>query len=228
MGRLPVVAANFAITADGKIATRRFSSSTFTSPADKRRMLDIRARHDAILVGAATLTSDQMTLRLPDEALQAARERLGLPPEPIRAIVSTSGHVDPEARVFRTGGTPPTLYVGNQIPAATHRRLSDLARVVVMPGPTVSPGAVLADLAKHHRARRVLCEGGPRLLRSLLAEGLLHTLFLTLAPRIFGGAKAPTLTGVLPGSAPRSLSARRVAMEIIGSECFLEYRLQKL
>jgi riboflavin-specific deaminase-like protein len=225
MGNLPGVSVNFAITADGKIATRNFSPSTFTSPTDKRRMLELRARHDAVMVGAATLDADQMTLRLPARDLCAARNAAGKPPEPLRVILTQSGRLDPDAKVFRAGDQPPVVYTGNRMPAATRRRLESRTALEVMPSARLDPAVALAHLAGRHGVRRVLCEGGPRLLRSLLAGGLVDTLFLTVAPCIFGGRKAPTLTGVLPCPLPRSLAARLVSMEVMGGECFLEYRL---
>src|SRR5436190_1695649 len=64
------------------------------------------------------------------------------------------------------------------------------------------------------------------LFRSLLEQGLIDQLNLTIAPYMFGGAKAPTLTGLstkfLPASVPCSLSDMRT----IGDECFLTYRIR--
>ena len=71
----PFVTANFAITADGRISTRNLTPATFSSPRDKRRLLEIRAACDAILVGARTLSADSMTLGIPAD-LRAAREWL--------------------------------------------------------------------------------------------------------------------------------------------------------
>jgi hypothetical protein len=62
---------------------------------------------------------------------------------------------------------------------------------------------MLATLRADYGVRRVVCEGGPRLFRALLEEQLVDELHLTLAPRIFGGAGAPTLTG-LAGDFPHA------------------------
>ena len=84
--KLPFLTANFAITADGKISTRAFTRSDFSSKADKRRLLEIRAGCDAVLVGARTLASDQMTMGLPAADLQAQRRKRGLPSHPLHLL----------------------------------------------------------------------------------------------------------------------------------------------
>lgn len=61
----PFVTANFAVTADGRISTRNFTPSDFSSKRDKRRLVKIRAACDAVLVGARTLAADTMTLGIP-------------------------------------------------------------------------------------------------------------------------------------------------------------------
>ena len=89
---------------------------------------------------------------------------------------------------------------------------------------TVHLPAMLATLRTDYRVKRLVCEGGPRLLRALLAENLVDEIHLTLAPRIFGGLGAPTLTG-LPGNfLPSSTRCTLREMKVIEGECFLCYR----
>jgi 5-amino-6-(5-phosphoribosylamino)uracil reductase len=71
----PFVTANFALTWDARISTRSRTPSDFSSPRDKRRLVEIRARCDAILVSAKTIAVDNMAMGLPDEALRVARVR---------------------------------------------------------------------------------------------------------------------------------------------------------
>jgi 5-amino-6-(5-phosphoribosylamino)uracil reductase len=72
--------------------------------------------------------------------------------------------------------------------------------------------------------KSLVCEGGGELLRSLAAEGLLDEIHLTVAPVVFGGLTAPTLTG-LPGDfLPEPLDFRIAAMRAIGGECVLHLK----
>ena len=74
--------------------------------------------------------------------------------------------------------------------------------------------------------RRLACEGGPTLFRALLERDLIDQLNLTIAPYMFGGAKAPTLTGLTKAFLPASVHCSLINMRIIGDECFLTYRIK--
>ncbi|MFM8788795.1 MAG: RibD family protein, partial [Chthoniobacterales bacterium] len=89
--KLPEVSANFALSIDGKIAARGKGPTSFTSSRDRRRMLELRAESDAVLVGRGTLEADDMPLRLPSAKLRARRTRAGKSAEPLRVVVSNSG-----------------------------------------------------------------------------------------------------------------------------------------
>jgi riboflavin biosynthesis pyrimidine reductase len=72
----------------------------------------------------------------------------------------------------------------------------------------------------------VACEGGATLFRALLARGLVDQLNLTIAPFLFGGANAPTLTGLSKDFLPASVSCKLTDMRVMGNECFLTYRIK--
>jgi 5-amino-6-(5-phosphoribosylamino)uracil reductase len=75
--------------------------------------------------------------------------------------------------------------------------------------------------------KSLVCEGGGALLRSLAAAGLLDEIHLTLSPVLFGGAAAPTLTG-LPGDfLPMPLEFRLAKMDPLGDECLLHFKRKK-
>jgi riboflavin biosynthesis pyrimidine reductase len=74
--------------------------------------------------------------------------------------------------------------------------------------------------------RRVACEGGAELFRALLARDLVDQLNLTIAPLMFGGANAPTLTGLSKEFLPASVHCSLQEMRPVGDDCFLTYRIQ--
>ncbi len=223
----PRVIANFAVTADGKVSTRRFTPSGFTQPADKRRLQEIRALGDALLVGAATVSADTMSMRLSDLDLRAQRRDAGRPPEPLRVIVSNRGRFDPGARVFEKGGAPRVIFSTRRMTQKTRAWLAPLADLWIFDTPSVDLAAALHILHRDYRVRTLVCEGGPTLFRSLLEIGAVDELRVTWAPVVFGGAKAPTLTG-LPGNfLPQTVRARLVRMEPGEGECYLTYRLAR-
>lgn len=223
----PVVIANFAITADGKISTRRRTPSLFTSPRDKQKLLEIRAGADAILVGRATVASDAMTMGLPVAALRAQRVARGQEKYPLRVVVTNSGRLNPKLRLFHAKGGPIVVFTSGQMSRLSELRLTALgARICRHRGRAVNLPAMLTELRSQHGVKSVVCEGGAGLMRSLLEANLVDRIHLTLCPTIFGGVAAPTLTG-LPGTfLPHAIKLKRIAMDVSPEgECFLEYRV---
>ena len=65
------------------------------------------------------------------------------------------------------------------------------------------------------------------LFRSLLEVGAVDQLNLTLAPFLFGGKTAPTLTGLNMDFLPASVRCSLVEMRVVDDECFLTYRIKQ-
>jgi riboflavin biosynthesis pyrimidine reductase len=86
---------------------------------------------------------------------------------------------------------------------------------------------MLQILKRDYKVRRVACEGGPILFRSMLELGLIDELNLTIAPYLFGGAEAPTLTGLSKEFLAASVQCVMKNMRIVGDECFLTYRVKQ-
>ena len=216
----PFVTANFAITADGRISTRKLTPSDFSSPRDKRRLLEIRAKCDAVLVGARTLAADTMSMGLPAADLRAAREKRGLPAQPLRVLVSNSGKLSPALRVF-ADGTLVVVFSTTRMPAKTRDALAPKCDLFLHDSPGVNLPAALATLRTDYAVKRLVCEGGGTLFRAFVAAGLVDELHLTLCPRVFGGSGAITLTGLAGDFLPRSAELRVKEMISVGDECFV-------
>lgn len=224
--KLPEVSANFALSIDGKIAARGMGPTSFTSSRDRRRMLELRAESDAILVGRGTLEADDMPLRLPSAKLRAQRTRAGKSAEPLRVVVSNSGLLRKNSRIFR-GGAPIVVFSTKAMPAATRLWLEKVADIRVEPrAKRVDLRRMLEILVSDYGVRSVLCEGGADLFRSLAQAGLVGKLNITFAPVIIGGADAPTLLGPARNSLlRRSIPLRLQSFRPIDGEAFATYRL---
>ncbi|MEI6561532.1 MAG: dihydrofolate reductase family protein [Verrucomicrobiota bacterium] len=222
---LPEVAANFALTWDGRVSTRNRTRSDFSSARDKQRLLEIRASGDALLVGRATLETEQMRMGIGDAALQSARVARGAAPEPLRVVVSGSGRIDPSIRLFQTNGAPILLFSTSQMPEATRAALEARATLHLDEGPNVDLRGMLQTLHSQYGVRRLICEGGPTLLRTLLEANLVDELNVTFCPRIFGGVDAPTLSGGPGAFLPTAIQCKLEAMETLDDECFARYRV---
>lgn len=221
---LPRVIVNFALTADGKVSTRTYCPTGFTSPADKRRFLEIRSEGDAVLVGRGTLENDNMAMGMSASDLRKARLASGRAPFPLRVMVSQSGRINPAAKVFQSDGGRRVIFSTLRMPKKLQAELGQKADIHLAPD-KVDLQAMLETLGRDYAVRTVACEGGPSLFRCLLEAGCVDELCLTLAPWIFGGKLAPGLTGP-PGAfldPPVRLALKK--METCGSECFLRYKV---
>ncbi len=227
VGKRPFVTANFALTWDGRISTRKGTPSDFSSKRDKRRLLEIRAKGDAILASAKTIGSDNMTMGLPDPALRRARVARGQREYPLRVLLTNSGRIDPALQLFAKNFSPIIIFSTTRMPARYQTALAPLADLWLHESPTVNLAAMLATLRSEYGVRRLVCEGGAQVFRSLLAADLIDELHTTLCPRIFGGKEAPTLTGIADQFLSASVALVRTKMEVIDGECFLRYRIRR-
>jgi riboflavin-specific deaminase-like protein len=222
----PFVTANFAVTWDGRVSTSRRVGVDFSSKRDKRRLLEIRAEADAVLVGLATVAADNMAMGLPAADLREMRVARGQPACPARVIVSNRGRFDLQLKTFRNRQSPLIIFSTTRMPERTRKTLERFAVVHLHEPPQIDLSAMLFTLRQTHDIHRLLCEGGPRLFRALLVENFVDEFFLTFCPRIFGGKRAPTLTGENPDFLPRSVQCTLREMEVHADECFVRYRVR--
>jgi diaminohydroxyphosphoribosylaminopyrimidine deaminase/5-amino-6-(5-phosphoribosylamino)uracil reductase len=192
---LPEVTAKYAMTLDGRIATRTGHSRWITGELARREAHRLRDRHDAVMVGVGTVLADDplLTVRLPSEE---AGE--GGPHHPLRVVVDSRARTPGTAAVLRPDTPGHTLIAcSTDAPA---ERLAALeaagAKLLVLPRGDggVDLGALLRALGERG-INRVLVEGGSRLLGRLFDLGLVDQVVAFIAPVIVGGCGAPGPVG---------------------------------
>ena len=190
-----VVRTNFVSSLDGSVQGPNGRSGSLT-PSDHHVFGLHRALSDVILVGAGTVRKEDY--RAVDLApwQRDIRAAEGLSPFPTFAVVSASLDLDPGIATPRSGPGGPVLII---TVARTSQR--DLDRfgaagisVVEQDRESIDLAEALAWLSEQ-QLRRVMCEGGPRLHRDLLAGGLVDELSLTLAPVVVGGTGLRSTSG---------------------------------
>ena len=207
----PRVLCNMAPSLDGKIAPARKRTPLAMSrgPEDPKRMRALRSRADAVLIGAANLRADN-----PD-----------LMPSRIRVVVTRAGEqVEPTARLFDPSlGGEAIVAHATTMPERKRAALRPHATLVELGASEVNVLELLDWLARERSCRVVVCEGGGVLNASLFAARAIDELHLTLVPRIFGGANAPTVVGG-DGFEPDAIpDARLIHVERVVDELFLVY-----
>jgi riboflavin-specific deaminase-like protein len=221
----PFVVATFAMTVDGKVTTKNLSPVDFTSRDDKLHLFRQRASGDAVLIGHTSVKRDNVRLGLPVE-LQESRLKRGQSRSPLRVIVSNEGKIDDRLKIFQSDVSPIVIFSTKRMPQRYQRALQKKATLHLSEAGHVDLVGMLQTLRDTYNVRTVACEGGPTLFRGLLEQDLIDELSLTIAPYMFGGAKAPTLTGVSKNFLPASVHCSLTDMRIIGDECFLTYRIK--
>ena len=209
----PRILINFAISADGKTTTRAKDPAHFTSKLDLHRLLEIRKRADAILVGRGTLEADQMSMTIPPE--------LKPKKQPLRCVVSRSGQFDLKHKIFNSqGGTVHLLATDSASDYDSNRYESAGAVVHQCPLPDF-----LHRLRTEYNVETLLCEGGGSLVRSLAELDTIDEINLTWAAHtLFGGTEAPTITGALGEHLPASLEFSLTHFDPLDNgEVFLTY-----
>jgi riboflavin-specific deaminase-like protein len=221
----PFVMATFAMTADGKVTTKNFGPVDFTSREDKLHLFRERALADAVLLGHTSLERDNVRLGVPTK-LQELRIKRGQSRSPLRVIVSNKGKIDDRLNIFQSDISPIIIFSTKRMPRKNQQALRKRATLHLTDAKQVDLAAMLKTLRDEYKVRSVACEGGPTLFRALLEEGLVDQLNLTIAPYLFGGGNAPTLTGLGKEFLPASVHCSLIDMRTVAQECFLTYRIK--
>jgi len=221
----PFVVATFAMTADGKVTTKNFGPVDFTSREDKLHLFRQRALADAVLLGHTSLERDNVRLGIPAE-MQDLRIKRGQSRSPLRVIVSNKGKIDDRLKIFHSGISPIIIFSTKRMPLKNQEALRKTATLHLTAAKEVDLAAMLKTLRDQYKIRMLACEGGPTLFRALLEQGLVDQLNLTIAPYMFGGVNAPTLTGLSKDFLPASVHCSLIEMRRVGDECFLTFRIK--
>ena len=221
----PFVVATFAMTADCKVTTKNFGPVDFTSREDKLHLFRQRALADAVLIGHTSLKRDNVRLGIPEDFRQARIEQ-NQSPAPLRVIVSNKGKIDSRLKIFQSTTSPILIFSTTRMPKKTQNTLKHKATLHLSKSDEIDLAAMLGTLRSKYNVRTLACEGGPTLFRALLERDLIDQLNLTIAPYLFGGADAPTLTGLSKEFLPASVHCSLIDMRTMGDECFLTYRIK--
>ena len=167
------------------------------SAAMQKTVFDAVRRHaDAVLVEAGTIRAEGYgALRAKDADAQARRDQ-GQAPAPVIAIVSPSLDLPWDSELF-TGSTEPPLVLTTRAPDETALARAREARAVVVHSESDDvPPRFLVDTLVGRGLRRIVCEGGPRLLEAVARAGLVDEADITVSPLFAGLGHASQTDGL--------------------------------
>ncbi len=218
---LPYVHAKWAMTLDGKLATRERDSRWISGEESRREVHQLRGRVDAILVGIGTALSD--------DPLLTAR-----PPGPriaTRIVLDRRARLPIESQLVSTAHDVPLLVaVGRDAPDARRQSLeSHGAEILVLPqedlagdhARRVDLRALLTELG-HRRMTNLLVEGGSDVFGSFVDRQLVDVFHIFVGPVIVGGSDAVTAVGGGGGpSMAEGLRLKRTVVERLGEDVYI-------
>ena len=189
----PYAIINAAMSADGKIDTIERQGASISSAADKRRVLELRAEVDAVMVGGHTLLkeSPKLTVKLPE--LEKQRVANGLSPNPAKVGVVTRADLDPMGDFITVGPARRIVFTTSQTGPAQVNFLQELGVEVFLCGEKRVDLVNALETLTTLGIKTVMLEGGGTLIAEFIRLGLADELRVYVAPKLFGGATAPTL-----------------------------------
>lgn len=210
----PYVIINAAMSADGKIDTFERQGAAISSEKDKRRVLELRAEVDAVMVGGNTLSkeSPKLTVKLPElEKLRIANK---LPPNPTKIGICTKADLNPAGDFITAGPARKIIFTTTQASPQQINVLQELGVEVYQLGEKRVNLEKSLETLTTLGIRTVMVEGGGTLIAEFIRLGLADELRVYIAPKIFGGAAAPTLVDGdgWPQSAAKTLNLVNVRL----------------
>ena len=213
----PYLVVNMVSSLDGK-ATMEWRTRGLSTDLDRRLFHQLRTQVDAVMVGAGTARVERYGRITKSDELRERRRAEGLEPDPLAVVVSARLDLpadlpllqEPEQRVVIATGSDAEL-MGVRAQVEYVRSGDDLP-------------VLCSALREWYGVRSVLCEGGPTLNSHLLAAGVVDELFLTLNPKLLGGAAALTIVAGREVVEPVELELAWVLEA--GSELFTRWRIR--
>ncbi|WP_370840774.1 bifunctional diaminohydroxyphosphoribosylaminopyrimidine deaminase/5-amino-6-(5-phosphoribosylamino)uracil reductase RibD [Phascolarctobacterium faecium] len=186
----PFVSMKYAMTLDGKIATRTGDSKWITGEDARAYGHYLRKAHDCILVGKNTVLADdpELTTRLVEGR------------NPLRIVLDSNCEIPMTAKIF-DGEAETLLVTGTCLPGAKQSKaeaLQELPKVEVLQLPAVNgklPVALLLQELAGRNLTSILVEGGSTVHGDFLEAGLVDRIYAFIAPKLIGGKEALTPVG---------------------------------
>lgn len=223
--KTPYVVLKFAMTLDGKIATRTGASKWITGEAARNHVHQLRGRYAGILAGIGTVLADDPMLNC----------RIDGAHQPLRIILDSHLRIPMGSRLVRSAKEYPLLIVCNESTRdreeGTNRiqKLEEAgAKVWTLPEKNGHPDLnVLMQRLGEEKIDSVLIEGGGTVNEAALKAHIVHRVYAYIAPKIFGGEDAKTPVEGSGIRLPQECAKLRLAkITVLLNDMLLEYDVE--
>ena len=223
--KTPYVVLKFAMTLDGKIATRTGASKWITGEAARNHVHQLRGRYAGILAGIGTVLEDAPLLT----------SRLDGAHQPLRIILDSHLRIPMGSRLVRSAKEYPLLIVCNESNRDREEGTSRIqkleeagAKVWTLPEKNGHPdlNALMQRLGEE-KIDSVLIEGGGTVNEAALKAHIVHHVYAYIAPKIFGGEDAKTPVEGSGIRLPQECANLRLAkITVLLNDMLLEYDVE--
>lgn len=212
---LPFVTTKFAVSLDGKIATRTGDSKWISGDEARKYVHHLRYMADAVMTSVNTVLADdpRLTYRCGGNGGMVKKQ-------PLRVVVDALGRTPPTAQIFNKPGNV-LMAVGESIKAETKKALAQAgAELLELPSKEgMIDLTILLKALSQRQITSVLVEGGGSVLGSLFDSRLVDKVVAFIAPVIIGGAEAKTaVAGKGVDKVQEALRLERVNVERFGDD----------
>jgi riboflavin biosynthesis pyrimidine reductase len=239
------VFSNFVSTVDGVVSLQVKGHSgggdiSGFSSQDRMVMGLLRAAADAIIVGSGTLAADPEHLWTPQaicpelgEDFRRLADAMAKPRTALNVIVSAGGTVNLRLPVFASGKVPAMIITTARGAKQLQRqRVPDAVQIQAIRRRSgeIPAAEILRAVGRAITGKRVLVEGGPRLLGTFYKARLVDEQFLSLAPQLSGREPGDARMSLVMGEtfAPRDpLWGRLIDVRQGSRLLFLRYSFSK-
>jgi diaminohydroxyphosphoribosylaminopyrimidine deaminase/5-amino-6-(5-phosphoribosylamino)uracil reductase len=221
----PWIIAKWAMTLDGKLATRSGDSQWISSEASRAVVHQLRGRVDGVMVGSGTARADDPLLTARPRSLADVKR------VPTRIVVDSAASLSPQSKLVQTAADVPVFVaVADDSSAAARQRLT-AAHVEVFAcrgaSHTERLESLLTELGRRQMTN-VLVEGGSRLLGMLFDIRAVDEVQVFIAPKLAGGAAAPSpVGGTGIDKMARTLNLADIAIEELDGDVYVHGRIAK-
>jgi 2,5-diamino-6-(ribosylamino)-4(3H)-pyrimidinone 5'-phosphate reductase len=186
------VRVNAAISADGKLSSRRREQIAISGDDDFDRVDRLRAESDGVMVGVGTILADDPSLTIDSAARRESRREQGRDESPARIVADSHIRTPPDATILDDSAET-YLLVSEAAPSDFVAQMEEQGATVIATGENRAdlPGAF--EELESHGIERLFVEGGGEIIFSLFENGLVDRLSVFVGSLVIGGRDAPTL-----------------------------------
>ncbi|MEZ5334781.1 MAG: 2,5-diamino-6-(ribosylamino)-4(3H)-pyrimidinone 5'-phosphate reductase [Methanolobus sp.] len=187
----PFVFINSAMSSDGKISTKERKQVRISGDVDFKRMDQLRAGTDAIMVGIGTVLADDPSLTVKSPELRKNRINSGKDENPTRIIVDSKARTPIDADIFKKGEGKRIIIVSETAPEKKLEELRQKAEIIISGKERVDLAGAMQQLKKQG-IERLMVEGGATLNWGMISNNLVDEIYTFVGNLIIGGKNAPT------------------------------------